>query len=635
MIFDYFSTRCSLKIILLLPLICTSAAPFPNETDLAKKSRFLESPAVAKIVLPLRKPHEDWQGAQHRIKNDPIAKSWVLRREEWVRQWMTKRPDQARYIPGWGHDYVDPLSGKPLEWHFDDPEPAQTPDKAKLHGAWVYFVRDTNIAVAKEAAQLFRLLDSEELKDFAALQLDFYAENYSKWPEQNFRGSSRMLGQSLDEAVAAFNLLETARLIGPYVGLERREKWRRDLFKPMMDKLIKSNRGTNNVSVWQVSATAALASEIGDDGAQHFALNGKNGINEILDRGLLEDGSWFEPSFRYTAYTIQALGSLFLWTELTNPDPSLKLIKHITQGMLATLVRQRFADGTLPSMGDTANGTRALDPALLDVTQRTLPIRAGRLPLTWGALIDPVPSLNVPPVEEGNILMPGEQAALLRNGNWETFFHYGQREASHAQADALSYELRYKGQLIASAPGMAPYGSRLFLHYLRLGPAHNAPLINGIGQSQFAAGVLISHSNNEITAKQNDYAVKSDVVRSLNVSKTVFTDVTRFTKRAGEASTGIAFHTECIVSDEGFMPEDAPLKLEEFWKNTRRAYVASSINMILDCASQRFILAFAADKPGTLYISDEPDGSGAQARHAIVLLTDGAHSITTTVRPDR
>ena len=45
-----------------------------------------------------------------------------------------------------------------------------------------------------------RLTGDKRYADWVAAQLDFYAENYLRWPLQNKNGKSRLMGQSLDDA---------------------------------------------------------------------------------------------------------------------------------------------------------------------------------------------------------------------------------------------------------------------------------------------------------------------------------------------------------------------------------------------------------------------------------------------------
>ncbi|MCL4176808.1 MAG: heparinase II/III family protein [Verrucomicrobia bacterium] len=59
--------------------------------------------------------------------------------------------------------------------------------------------------------------------------------------------------------------------------------------------------------------------------------------------------------------------------------------------------------------------------------------------------------------------------AILKQGNWQVFFHYGQLDASHAHAEALNYEV-FLGQInLSHDHGTVGYGSPLHREYFTQG----------------------------------------------------------------------------------------------------------------------------------------------------------------------
>jgi len=581
----------------------------------------------------LRVPHDDWAGLAARSKSDPAVAAWVQSRAAWLRQWRARPRDAAGYIAGWAHDYLDPANGQPLVWSLDSPEPPLDPGHAREHGAWVYFVRMTNISATLEAARLYRLNGDADPRDYACAQLDFHARNYKLWPVQHFRNTSQMLGQSLDEAVAASQLLEAARLIGERAPPARQAAWDQGLFRPLMANLEISNQGVNNVSVWQAAAQAALAIRLDDDGAFRQALHGPNGIDAMLARGALADGSWFEPSLRYDAYTIEALANLDLWAGLNGRADALQGQMSTTRRMLISLIGLRFDDGTLPGLGDTPLGMKALDPALLALTQRTIPIATGPLPMSWSGLVDPQPVRALPPPRQGLTLMPAAQAAMLRQGDWQVFFHYGQNDASHAQADALGYEARYKEQQVAGPSGIAPYGSRLFLEYIRKGLAHSVPIIDGAGQQKPQAGVLTAHSDAAIAAAQPGYAPGVTVSRAVDLSGAGLQEVTTIAPVVPGHANGIAFNTPCAITGLGLAPGGSVPGGAGFLRHAMSQSVIDSVRFDLDCSWQSMALKIRVDHPARAVLADVPDGSGQYGRHVVIVTGDGVARVETQVSP--
>ncbi|MFX7829129.1 hypothetical protein ABTK25_19630, partial [Acinetobacter baumannii] len=76
-----------------------------------------------------------------------------------------------------------------------------------------------------------------KMAETAAAQLDFYADNYGKWPLRTAIGNSRMFGQTLEEATTVLSMLETAHALGAYATPARKAKWRDGLFLPIANNL--------------------------------------------------------------------------------------------------------------------------------------------------------------------------------------------------------------------------------------------------------------------------------------------------------------------------------------------------------------------------------------------------------------
>ena len=161
-----------------------------------------------------RTAREDWPTLISRIKTDGTVASWIKAEQARVDAWMVKNFERADLIGGWINDYVD-ANGAPVNWTPDAAEPpAGTTDaQKKFKGAWVALGRDYNITQMQAAARLYRATGLTKYADWAAKQLDFYAKQYGAWPVSTAEGRSTMYRQGLDEAVATFQLVDTARLL--------------------------------------------------------------------------------------------------------------------------------------------------------------------------------------------------------------------------------------------------------------------------------------------------------------------------------------------------------------------------------------------------------------------------------------
>lgn len=571
---------------------------------------------------------EDWGKARQRIAANPALGRWVDTHVRRLTEWIDNYPDRAEWIAGWGHNLVDSKTKLPFRWSWTSPEPAQDSPE---HAAWVYYRRSTNIGNVQEAARLFRLTGNTRLADWAVAQLDFYAENYGKWPVQSLNGHSQMMGQSLDEAVAAIALADAARLLRGHVPQGRRTKWDAGLFVPLMKNLQTSNRARDNISVWQGSAIAILALELDRPADFNQAISGPGGIREMLAKGVTEDFLWFEPSNSYAAYAQIALGHLFVAADLAGKGDALQREKLLVQDWLIGQASMRFSDGTMPAIGDTTPGQPAFNPRVLDITQRTIPIRAPRLGIGWAAIIDPPPEQALSPTTEmRSQLWKTIQVAMLRREGWELLFRYGQANQSHAQYDALSYDLRYRNTIIFEAPGVAAYGSPLFLNYLRQSLAHIMPIVDGQGQAQLGPGELIAFDDNQVAARHGDFAVGAIAERRVALTNGAMEEITRISAGQGMGSRlGEVFNTPCRVElAEAFQDASAAQgKGFNFWGKTRVAQNIQHWQTDLTCGDARFSFSLNADKPGRLYVAGAPDRSGKLARTAIYFETSAPEKV--------
>lgn len=570
--------------------------------------------------LLLREAHEDWNGARARMAREPIVKRWIESRREAVERWMANRRDKSAWIAGWGHDLVDAATCLPMQWTPNMPEPPPEDEAAaKIHGAWVYYQRSSNIAFTLEAARLWRLTGDSQYRDWSAAQLDFYAANYERWPEQqHYKAYSRMMGQSLDEATNGILLADAMRLLSSETTSGRMLRWHQKLFKPLLINLERSNIGRNNIAVWQGSASAILALEIGDRAALHRALESATGVRAMLRKGVQADFTWFEPSLAYTNYTLRALATLFVHMSLSGHGDRFVRERLLTQNMIASLLAVRFGDGSIPALGDTSTKLRGVDPGLLIISQRTMPLSAGVLPLTWETLLDPVETAPLP-LENKSRVWSYAQFAMLRADNSELFTHWGHKNTSHAQHDTLSWEAQIGGAKVTGSAGTATYSSELFRRYLRTPGAHNVAMVDGKGQKEVGPGTLIGHNQEDLTAQASGY-VGTRIERSFRIDKNSIE--IRTTIESQDSSLhrlGEIFNTECVVTPNKPLSSVETPAGEGFdwWKETRASEPSKEWLATLNCGNVKTVLKWQADHTGRVFLSSAPDATGPLKRTAL------------------
>jgi hypothetical protein len=447
---------------------------------------------------PYRVAREDWEGAQARVKNDPAWGAWLKNEQEAVDRWMAKNHDRAEWAAGWSHDGVSPKDGSRLQWtekipgeeakfftSRTDPEVAITPT---LFAWWVVTFRVNHSEMMERAASLYRLTGDRRYAEWAASQLDFYADNYLKW--QPGRDGARLFWQTLTEATGLIRYVETARLLGDFAAPERKKSWGEKLFYPEVAVLNAAYQNVHNIACWQRGAAAQVALLYGDEAMWHEAVDGRWGLRTQIAEGVTSDYLWHEQSLGYNGFVVQALYSTFVAAALRGRAGDLAYEMTVAENLLLSPMYYRFPTGQLPNPADNTGQGFAPNRRVFASVYRVFPTALGLAAVgdrrEWDTLIDPPEAapasapVPLPPIISRNL--ESSRMAILKSGPWQVFFHYGQLTRSHTESEALNYAVFFKDKDITHDAGTAPYGSPLHLGYFTRGLAHNVPLIDGEGE---------------------------------------------------------------------------------------------------------------------------------------------------------
>lgn len=577
------------------------------------------------IVAPDRVAREDWPAVRALLRQSPEAAKFVAAQRRLVDNWAARGRDRADLVGGWVHDYIDPRTGIPLAWKEDTPEPpaGTTPAEQRLKAAWVTNVRQRNIDYTLSAARIFRATGEPIYAEWAMRQLDFYADNYERWPLRTDDGRARMFRNGLSEATNAFPLLETARLLGEIASHDRQRKWAEQLFRPMAENLKTTSYPMSNIGLWHQAAVAAIAMRLHDESLIAQALDGPNGIRVVLAYGLTADFLWIEGTFAYNSYVIQCLAQLLLHASLEGYAQRFGPEWLAVRRLLLSPIDYRFDDGWLPRPSDATSPLRALDPATHRMLYRLVPSYWGaeqtRSQTSWEKLVDPPVKFsfgepNLPAVATHNF--PSVRMAVLRRGEWQAFVHYGQAVQSHAQEEALTFEL-YRGTTpITTDSGTVAYASPYHTRYFRRAAANNVPMIDGLGQSRWQPGAVedFNHADSNLLAAQPEYSSKASVQRRYQVSETGFRMTTQVNLKgpaSRPARIGEAFHTDCAVKPgDGLSPagtEQLPnADAMTFWSVQDRFAALGTWSVTLKCRGGDFRLLVSTGGTQRVFLATAP-----------------------------
>jgi len=486
---------------------------------------------------PIRMPREDWAHARQLVQQNPAWQEWLKRTRAGMDDWMTRRRDHVEWKCGWFHDFVSPKDGSHLIWTPEFPgatlashsDPA-VPVTPKILGGWVFAFRSAHANKMAEAAQLYRLTGGKNYAEWAAAQLDFYADHYAEWPV--FRGSARIMWQSLDEAVNLIKYVQAARNLDDFAAPERKARWKEKLFKPEADLLERSGQTIQNIPCWQRSAEAVVALYCNDAALWEKAINGAFGVRNQIAKGITDDYIWYEQSLGYNSYVVLSLSALFREALLAGRGESLRPMMESVENLMLAPMAMRFPTGQLPNPADSGKAGMVPDWGLLLETADIFPTKLvlNKLSTTrnWMTLLDP-PAQNqnygamaLPPVTSRR--MESTRFAILRAAPWQVFFHFGQLGLAHAQAEALSYEAFFDNTDVTHDSGTVGYGSPMSGGFYRLGVCANVPLVDSLGEEGWHPGRLDQFSATSVTASQPEYRKNAAASRTLAIAGNQLTD---------------------------------------------------------------------------------------------------------------
>lgn len=613
---------------------------------------------------PLRLPREDWDGARRRVVDDPAWAPWLAQRRADVDTWIAERQDRVEWVAGWWHDFISPKDGSFLTWTPDepgaqtlsspsDPKVTLTP---KLHGAWVYRFRGAHGEKMLEAAQLYRLTGEAKYATWAASQLDFYADNFERWPLQH-RGNgiwvsqARLMHQPLDEAVNLIRHVHAARLLGDLAAPEQKQRWFDRLFAPQTELMEASFQNIHNIACWQRSAVGHVALLYDNPSLWHTALDAPFGIRNQLARGVTSDYLWHEQSLGYNGFVVQALLPLFTYAALEGRANELRHEMAVTQNLMLAPIALRFPTGQLPNPADSGPPGRAPNLGFLASMYRVFPTTLGLQEAargrSWNTLLDPPtpPTTDalLPPVTSRNL--ESSRMAVLRKSAWQVYLHYGQLLSSHSQREALHFEAFYGDTDITHDPGTVGYGSPLHREYYTTSLAHNVPLVDGHGQEGWHEGELLAFDGDagRVAARQPQYRSDARAERELRIEGKRLIDTVRLTTVDAAGSDAprrlaLALHLQGQVDLPNGFVDDPTFAAREpaafgYWSNVRSAPFQDTATFAVVFAGQKMRVTFTLPGRFVVYHGLSPDAPPARRDSFYVEVGGRAAEFVTVIEP--
>jgi hypothetical protein len=604
---------------------------------------------------PWRAAREDWAGARQRVATDPAWAEWLKKERVSVDDWSARHHDRVAWIAGWSHDGVSPKDGSRVIWTDkipgeevpflaspSDPEIKITP---KLFAWWVVTFRGHNVDTMVRAARLYRLTGEPRYAEWAAGQMDFYADNFLRWEPQKPEQGARLFWQSLTEASNLVNFVEVVRQLGDYVAPDRRERWRHEFFEPEVEVLNRTHHDIHNIATWHRCASAQVGLLFGDEAMWKEALDGPYGVRQQVAKGITGDFLWHEQSFGYNGFVVRALLTLFTTAGVYDRAGELAREMNAAENLMLSPLYLRFATGLLPNPADNAGLPTAPSRDLYAETYRVFPTTLGLEEAEhrrdWNTILDPPPHtprpFALPPVRTQN--MEATRMALLIHAGWQMFLHYGQLTRSHSQSEALNFSLGFLDVDISHDTGVVGYGSPLYKGYYTRGFNHNVPLIDGEGEEPPQRGELLEFSPIAVRVAQPHYRSDAQALRRLAFEGPTLVDTATIAASGDRPrKLGLAIQLQGKVKLPENFQFDASFQENrpepcEYWRGARVASYHDRAEF--DVAYDKVLLHLTVEVPGDFRIwhGSTPDTPPRRRETLYVETTGTAATFVTRYQP--
>lgn len=365
--------------------------------------------------------------------------------------------------------------------------------------SWWGLVNMRNYNGAVTLGWLYAMTDKPVYAGKARDILMAYAENYPNYEVHGdipYNGPGRSGAQTLDEANFQRNLAIAFDLVRETLTDEEQARMREDMFLPGAQFLMEHRHNQlHNHEVIISSAIAIIGMLFEREDMIDFALNTPYGLLYQLEKGMLENGMWFEGSFGYHFYALTS----FLAYEKFALNTKYSHIHHPNYTKMMNFAFDYVQpDGSLPMLGDTNFGHFKTNFQLYEFTYRELreekmlymlhlayrgQKRDNLEAVIYGVdELPPCPQI-APPAQLHPA--PGHSGhTLLRAGDGRfLLFKHDRYGGEHDHYDRLGISAYALGRQAAPDMGTTGYGAVMHYDYYKNTGSHNTVVIGEENQS--------------------------------------------------------------------------------------------------------------------------------------------------------
>ncbi len=424
----------------------------------------------------------------------------------------------------WTHYYACEKDGSRLQ-NINDTE-HKCPTCNKIYTGELYdrcIITGKHNALGEAARDLglaYQLTQDEKYLPAAKKILLGYADIYLTFPLEDKLGklntglAARVYATNLAESTWLVNICWAYDLIAETLTHEERQHICNNMLNPGGREVIRRDLKIHNIRCWMNAAAGLAALCCNDHELAYNAIEGELGLKNQIAQGILDDGFWYESSWGYHFYTMQAL-----W-------PLTEAVRHIGidvyndryKSFYDAPLNFAFPGLHLPALNDSGSSrkitnaeayelayTRWHDPRYAGLIENR--DRSSYFALCFGQSI----TNSQPPETTESIDFSTSGIAILRDGTHQNptvvSLDYGPHGGGHGHPDKLGIILFGAGHELAPDPGSIQYGVPLHLEWFKTTLSHNTVLVDQQPQAPCTGELLSFDIRNNIriaSASAND-----------------------------------------------------------------------------------------------------------------------------------
>ena len=411
-------------------------------------------------------------------------------------KWLDRGEGPPSKPGGWSHDYACVHCGAPLRYREDHPHEhicrkcGKITRGEKQDATWRGIKHGHLVRAARDMGLAWQITRQKSYAREAIRILKWYADHYVDFPVQTRHG--KVHWQSLTESSWLTGVVEAADLVYNAMTEDEKRAVETDLVRAGAEHVAAQPCGYSNWRCWYNACLGTAGYFLGDADLVSRARDGEGGFKYMIDKGVLEDGLWYERSIGYHNYSLSALirhaqadrhagGDLWQYGRLPL--------------MFTAELRLTFPNLVSPSLNDMGYrskriGTRYLtygwawykDPVAGGALNLLHAKGASRSRLEDWHVSEPVPE-EIAYSRPASQDMPGVGLLVLRRGAGPdslcAMLEYGEHGGGHGHPDKLQLLFYGLGRPLCPDLGTVRYGNPLYHQWYKTTPGHNTVTIGG------------------------------------------------------------------------------------------------------------------------------------------------------------